>query len=126
MLCHRNDTTNRARLIIIGTFASLTTFAIYLSIYLSIYHIILLFISVLFIMVGELYWNPISVVLERIGDVSYGVYIYSFPLQQMLIAKITEIHPIQLLLLTIIIVLPIAYLSWCIIEKPSLSLKKYL
>ena len=63
--------------------------------------------------------------IKHIGDMSYGVYIYSFPLQQILIAILPNITPVQLMCLTMVSVLPIAYVSWRYIEKPALSLKRY-
>ena len=86
----------------------------------------MLCMSVLFIMLGEMYWKPVSDGLKRIGDMSYGTYIYAFPIQQMLIAMIPGVSPWQLTMLTIVAVLPIAFASWHIIEKNALSLKKYL
>ena len=86
----------------------------------------MLCVSVMFIMVGEMYWKPVSDVFKRVGDLSYGTYIYAFPIQQMMIASIPDIAPRTLMALTIVIALPIAFMSWRIIEKPALSLKKYL
>ena len=86
----------------------------------------MLSISVLFVLLGEMYWQQVSSGVKRLGDMSYGVYIYSFPLQQILIALLPNITPLQLMLLTIVMVLPIAYASWRFIEKPSLSLKRYI
>lgn len=63
---------------------------------------------------------------KRVGDLSYGVYIYSFPIQQMIIASIPCIVPRTVMVLTIVIALPVAFASWRIIEKPALGLKKYL
>lgn len=52
------------------------------------------------------------------ADLSYGVYIYAFPLQQMLAAQG------QLNVLTAVLaVLPFAAASWFLVEKPSLRLK---
>lgn len=86
----------------------------------------MLCVSVLFILLGEMYWKYVSDGIKHVGDMSYGVYIYSFPLQQMLIALLPNIKPIQLMCLTMVSVLPIAYVSWRYIEKPALSLKRHL
>ncbi|WP_236597953.1 MULTISPECIES: acyltransferase [Burkholderia] len=57
-------------------------------------------------------------------DVSYGVYIYGFLVQQMLVWHFgTGMDPIVLSLLSIAIVTPIAMASWFLIEKPALTLK---
>ncbi len=60
------------------------------------------------------------------GDISYGVYIYAFPVQQLLVpASLKSSAPILMnSLLSLAIVLVLATLSWRLIEKPALSLKK--
>ena len=77
-------------------------------------------------MLGEMYWQQVSDGLKQIGDMSYGTYIYAFPIQQMLIAMIPDITPVGLMALTTLCVLPIAFASWRLVEKNALSLKKYL
>ncbi len=88
--------------------------------------LVMLCVSVIFIMIGEMYWQLVSDVFKRVGDLSYGVYIYSFPIQQMIIASVPGIAPRTIMALTVVIVLPVAFASWRIIEKPMLSLKKWL
>ncbi|KKL38637.1 acyltransferase [Burkholderia contaminans FFH2055] len=57
-------------------------------------------------------------------DISYGVYIYAFLIQQMLVWHFgTGMDPTVLSLLTVVIVTPIAAASWFLIEKPALALK---
>jgi peptidoglycan/LPS O-acetylase OafA/YrhL len=58
----------------------------------------------------------------KYGDFTYGTYVFSFPVQQALITKGVT-NPYYLFLLTILIVLPMAVLSWNIIEKKFLKLK---
>ncbi|MBM7051392.1 acyltransferase [Rothia sp. ZJ1223] len=59
------------------------------------------------------------------NDLSYGVYIYAFPVQQVLISFGSEqLHVVINMLLTFILTLPFAYLSWRFIEKPALGLKR--
>lgn len=118
--------TDKARLIIIGICAASAICITIIHTYVNIKPLVMLFVSALFIMLGELYWKPVSDGLKRIGDMSYGTYIYAFPIQQMLIASIPGITPIWLMVLTSISVLPIAFASWHIVEKRALSLKKYL
>ncbi|AJY13321.1 acyltransferase [Burkholderia dolosa] len=58
-------------------------------------------------------------------DISYGVYIYAFLVQQMLVWWFgTGVAPTTLSLLTVAMVTPIATASWFFVEKPALSLKK--
>lgn len=55
------------------------------------------------------------------ADLSYGLYIYSFPLQQML-AESGELN----LMTSLAAALPCAALSWFLVEKPALRLKSRL
>ncbi|MEM7742792.1 MAG: acyltransferase [Pseudomonadota bacterium] len=56
------------------------------------------------------------------GDISYGVYIYGWPLAQMTVALVGEIDPIVLATLSTLAVLPVAVASWFLVERPALSL----
>jgi len=60
--------------------------------------------------------------LDKWGDYSYGVYIYAFPVQQ-LVAKYLTTSPIEMLLYSTLITFPLAVLSWKYVEKPALKLK---
>jgi len=61
----------------------------------------------------------------KYGDFTYGIYVFSFPVQQMFIAAgINEQNPYELFLLTLLIVFPMAILSWNMVEKKFLGLKK--
>jgi peptidoglycan/LPS O-acetylase OafA/YrhL len=51
-------------------------------------------------------------------DLSYGLYIYSFPLQQWLAQQ----HQLSLLT-SVLLTLPFAATSWFLVEKPALGLK---
>ncbi len=60
----------------------------------------------------------------RYGDFTYGTYIFSFPVQQMLIAHFNlQITPLYLFTLTMLIVLPLSVSSWHLIEKKCLAYK---
>jgi peptidoglycan/LPS O-acetylase OafA/YrhL len=60
-------------------------------------------------------------------DLSYGVYIYAFPIQQLLvICGLGIMNPIVFAIIAAIATLPLAALSWFLVEKPSLSLKSRL
>ena len=60
----------------------------------------------------------------RFGDLSYGIYIYAFPVQQTLIWSLRDRMPWSaLLLLTLAITLAFAFASWHLVEKRALRLK---
>jgi len=59
---------------------------------------------------------------EKIGDLSYGIYLYAFPVQQSLY-HFFKLTPIELMLPTILITTIFAYLSWHLIEKRALAMK---
>ncbi len=59
-------------------------------------------------------------------DISYGIYLYGFPIQQALIAKFALLHGSGALLFAASLPLTIifALLSWLYVEKPFLRLKR--
>jgi peptidoglycan/LPS O-acetylase OafA/YrhL len=62
--------------------------------------------------------------LQLPTDLSYGVYIYGFPIQQLLLVAGLGVHPMLFALISLAATLPVAALSWFLIEKPALNLKK--
>lgn len=62
---------------------------------------------------------------NKLGDYSYGTYIYAWPIQQTLAVTFIGITPIIMMLLTFILTLLIAALSWHYVEKPSMKLKRH-
>jgi len=58
------------------------------------------------------------------GDLSYGVYVYGWPVSQAVMATIAPTSPWANALLSCLAVLPLAAASWVLIEKPSLRLNR--
>lgn len=59
---------------------------------------------------------------NKLGDYSYGVYIYHYPIEQLLMQFIGGFSPLTLFLITLPLSLVCAVLSWTFIERPSLNL----
>ncbi|MCO6564033.1 MAG: acyltransferase [Apibacter sp.] len=62
--------------------------------------------------------------INIIGDLSYGIYISAFVIQQFIINFSPEIHPLNLAIFTFILSSIYAYFSWHFIEIKALNLKK--
>ena len=60
--------------------------------------------------------------LDRFGDISYGVYIYAWPVQQLVWTPGQSGYANAAL--ATLIVIPVAYLSWRLVEKPALNLRR--
>ncbi len=60
---------------------------------------------------------------NRVGDYSYGIYVFAFPIQQTLIERSAGWLPWTLFAATMPVVLLGAMLSWHGVEKPVLALK---
>ena len=61
----------------------------------------------------------------KYGDFTYGIYVFSFPVQQMLISKGIGIsNPYLLFIISCAIVIPMAIASWHLLEKKFLRMKK--
>jgi peptidoglycan/LPS O-acetylase OafA/YrhL len=61
----------------------------------------------------------------RFGDLSYGLYIYGWPVQQVVVRALGGAAPWwQVLALALPVVLVLAALSWRLVEAPALTLKR--
>jgi peptidoglycan/LPS O-acetylase OafA/YrhL len=74
-------------------------------------------------------FTPLSAARQfgRYGDFSYGLYLYAWPMQQLLVLFCgVALGVLPLTLLTMVIALLFAFVSWHLIEKPALRWKKRL
>lgn len=82
-------------------------------------------VTYLIVYVGLL--NPKRNILVRFGDLSYGIFLYGFAVQQVVATWGAWTHVWYVnALLTLPIVSAIACFSWYLIEKPALELRKHL
>lgn len=63
---------------------------------------------------------------EPPADLSYGVYLYGWPVQQALHALVPSLGAMALLWPSLTLTLAVAALSWFLVEKPALGLKRRL
>ncbi len=61
---------------------------------------------------------------NRVGDYSYGTYIYAFPVQQAIVAKVPGITAAPLLFASALVTLTLAALSWHLVERHALAQKQ--
>lgn len=60
---------------------------------------------------------------NRMGDYSYGLYLYAFPIQQLLVLAWPSINPGQMIVSSFASTIFCAVLSWHLIEERALSMK---
>ena len=74
-----------------------------------------------------LMWGGAKLPLQRLGarnDISYGMYIYAFPVQQLLHLALPAVQsPPVFALMSVAITLPLAWMSYRFVEKPALQYK---
>ena len=61
--------------------------------------------------------------IRAIPDVSYGLYLYGWPVQKVLISRGKLSSPVSLFVVSLIVALILGYFSYVLIEKPALKLK---
>lgn len=71
--------------------------------------------------------SPVLRRFGRFGDLSYGLYIYAFPIQQTIIHSSHNTQPYWLnLIASTASISVLAFLSWHLIEQPAMGLKRFL
>ncbi len=75
-------------------------------------------------------WLGVVLPLSPVGaknDISYGMYVYAFPVQQLLaILLVGAALPAGVfVLIAIAATVPFAYASWVLVEKPAMRLKSF-
>lgn len=68
--------------------------------------------------------HPVIDRYNHLGDYSYGVYIYAFPIQEILAHLFKGIGPLSMMLLALPLVLLAAIFSWHVIEKPAMAWRR--
>jgi len=58
-------------------------------------------------------------------DLSYGIYLWGFPVTQVVVNDLHPPNPFTTLLLIILIILPLALLSWYLVESKALKAKNW-
>lgn len=69
-------------------------------------------------------WRMPVIPLRWSGDYSYGIFLYGFPVQQMLLAVEPALSPLWLSALALPVALVFAAFSWHVVEQPLLRLKQ--
>ena len=80
-------------------------------------------LPIIIILAGLTYHKSLSSITEKIGDISYGTYIYGFILQQ-LVMYFFALNTLELLIVSLPLTLFFGWLSWHLVEKHALSKKK--
>ena len=57
------------------------------------------------------------------GDLSYGTYLYAFPVTQVWVQALQPVSPWVVFALSLVTVLPLAWMSWHVLEQNALRLK---
>lgn len=60
---------------------------------------------------------------DRVGDISYGLYVYAFPIQQAIIYAKPDLDAALIFLLSFSLTAALAWLSWHLLEKRALTWK---
>lgn len=62
-------------------------------------------------------------IFRRIPDFSYGIYLYGWPLQKLIISSQLTRDPMQVFAISWVLAVLAGYTSWFLVEKPSLQIR---
>lgn len=118
VLTYLNTNKRTENILIILSFIVLVV-SLYLNIFRYTCYITL---PLLVILIGKSSTRYLNKVGEVIGDTSYGIYIYSFPIQQALM-YFFKLDTAMLFILSLPLSILLGYISWHLIEKKALGYK---
>lgn len=58
---------------------------------------------------------------NRLGDYSYGVYIFAIPIQQLMVAVFQDLSPLENFVYSLVPTMSLAMMSWHLVEQPCLN-----
>lgn len=79
-------------------------------------------LPIIVVLMGLSSWSAANQTLSKTGDISYGVYIYAFPVQQTLV-HFFKLNALELMLPSVFISCILGYCSWHLVERYALSFK---
>lgn len=83
------------------------------------------FLPILILLIGTSFSHYLEYIPSKIGDISYGTYIYGFVVQQILMNYL-NLNPLGLILISLPITYLFAYFSWHLIESTTLRYKNFI
>lgn len=105
-------------------------FSIFIIIITSFYKNIFVFTYFIFLpyIIFYLAYVPSGFIrnFNKLGDYSYGLYLYAFPIQQFIVFSVPNITIPLMVIYSFICTLIIAIFSWYFIESRALKMKKYI
>jgi peptidoglycan/LPS O-acetylase OafA/YrhL len=114
---------NREHIVVSLRAAFLGVAATALSVMFGYYSFVTVQVCIGYCVMVIAYHDRLQVPVFRKADYSYGLYIYAFPLQQA-IAQSGVVHRFGLYVVAcFLVILPLAVLSWHLVEKPSMRLR---
>ncbi|HEY6900003.1 MAG TPA: acyltransferase [Puia sp.] len=85
---------------------------------------VFLFLPLVVILFGQYATPFLRSIGSRFGDVSYGVYIYGYPIQQTLLHYF-KLNYLSLMIWSLVLSIVAGYISWHVVEKTAMKFKKF-